>query len=144
MTVQSEMDEKLCKSDKEKQVLQEEIEVRRGWEQEVCQLMNVNVAEEEAVVGAIDDDTPVSFMETIRQRVHEYQNDIKTKDELEQSLESCLMELDKAEADYQVSPLYNVCVYFLFILSSILTHCPFALVSYIVIGCIGGSYRQRP
>ena len=45
------------------------------------------------------------FLNSIKHRLEEFQKDVKVKGEVERDLESCFVELEKVEADYQVSML---------------------------------------
>jgi len=106
-TVAMDMGEKLSNAKTENAMLTNENKVRKAREEEICRLLHlevalVDIAADEPRTDA-DGGTADAFLNSIKHRLEEFQKDVKVKGEVERDLESCFVELEKVEADYQAA-----------------------------------------
>jgi hypothetical protein len=93
--------------------LKSRLKVQRMIEEEICKLLDVDIASVEftttntrsADSTEVDNDreAKVSFLDVIKRRLHEYQCYVAMKDDAQKRLQGCVAEMEKVKADYQVS-----------------------------------------
>lgn len=101
--------------------LRSRLNVKRMIEEEICKLLDVNIDLVDFATTNGDDDhadkceedhdstagaegkAKTSYLNTIKRRLDEYQRFVIMKEDAETKLKSCVAELQKIKADYQVS-----------------------------------------
>ena len=88
--------------------LKSELKMQRMIEEEICKLLEIDIALVEFTTLTEDDadggsSAKTSILNSIKRRLDEYQEYIVMKEEAEKRLQSCEAELDKVKADYLVS-----------------------------------------
>lgn len=118
--VATEMGERLSEMQAENERFKSAMEVHKANEEEICKFLGVDVASVDFAVNdcadcvSADSDAAVaadasrdaprsSFLSTVKARVDGLYEVKKVKKELERNLESCMDELEKAEADHQTA-----------------------------------------
>ena len=88
--------------------LKSELKMQRMIEEEICKLLDIDIASVEFTTLTEDvsdggSSAKTSILNSIKRRLDEYQEYIVMKEEAEKRLQSCEAELDKVKADYLVS-----------------------------------------